>query len=43
MNLHMTASRLLRTPMVEHRIIEGARPFDEVHRALIAAVPAHGS
>jgi len=36
----MTASRLLRTLTVEHRIIEGARPIGEVHRAMIAAVPA---
>ncbi len=40
MNLHMTTSRLLRTLTVEHRIMECARPFDEVHRALLAAVPA---
>jgi len=36
----MTASRLLRTLTIDHRIMECARPFDEVHRALIASVPA---
>lgn len=36
----MAPSRLLRTLAVEHRVLRCARPFDEVHRALIAAVPA---
>ena len=36
----MTAPRLLRTLSVEHRALQCARPFDEVHRALIDSVPA---
>jgi hypothetical protein len=36
----MEPPRLLRTLSVEHRFLQCARPFDEVHRALIAAVPA---
>ena len=36
----MAAPRLLRTLSVEHRALRCARPFDEVHRALIDSVPA---
>lgn len=36
----MATPRLLRTLSVEHRALECARPFDEVHRALIDSVPA---
>ena len=36
----MAASRLLRTLAVEHRALQCARPFDEVHRALIDSIPA---
>jgi hypothetical protein len=36
----MAPSRLLRTLAVEHRLLQCTRPFDEVHAALIAAVPA---
>ncbi len=36
----MAAPRLLRTLSVEHRALPCARPFDEVHRALIDSVPA---
>ena len=36
----MGAPRLLRTLSVEHRALECARPFEEVHRALIDSVPA---
>ena len=36
----MAAPRLLRTFSVEHRALQCARPFDEVHRALIDSVPA---
>ena len=36
----MGAPRLLRTFSVEHRALHCARPFDEVHRALIDSVPA---
>jgi hypothetical protein len=40
MEVHMAAPRLLRTLAVEHRAVQCARPFDEVHRALIDSVPA---
>ena len=36
----MAAPRLLRRLSVEHRALPCARPFDEVHRALIDSVPA---
>jgi hypothetical protein len=36
----MTAPRLLRTLSVEHRALQCARPFEEVHRTLIDALPA---
>ena len=36
----MAAPRLLRTLAVEHRALQCARPFDEVHRASIDSVPA---
>ena len=36
----MAAPQLLRTLSVEHRALQCARPFDEVHRALIESVPA---
>ncbi len=36
----MANPRLLRTLLVEHRALECARSFDEVHRALIDSVPA---
>jgi hypothetical protein len=36
----MTAPRLLRTLSVEHRALQCARPFYEVHRALTDSVPA---
>ena len=40
MEAHMVAPRLLRTLSVEHRALQCARSFDEVHRALIDSVPA---
>jgi Domain of unknown function DUF302 len=36
----MGAPRLMRRLSVEHRALECARPFEEVHRALIDSVPA---
>ena len=36
----MAAPRLLRTLSVEHCALQCARPFDEVHSALIDSVPA---
>lgn len=36
----MAAPRLLRTLSVEHRALQCARSFDEVHRALIDLLPA---
>jgi hypothetical protein len=36
----MAVPRLLRTLSVEHRALRCARPFDEVHSALIDSVPA---
>ena len=36
----MTAPRLVRTVSVEHRSLQCARSFDEVHRAVIDSVPA---
>jgi hypothetical protein len=36
----MAAARLLRTLSVEHRALQCALPFDEVHRALTDSVPA---
>jgi len=36
----MAATRLLRTLSVEHRALQCARPFDQVHSALIDSVPA---
>ena len=36
----MAGPRFLRTFSVEHRVLQCARPFDEVHRALIDSVPA---
>ena len=36
----MGTPRLLRTFSVAHRALQCARPFDEVHRALIDSVPA---
>lgn len=36
----MAASRLVRTLSVEHRALQCARPFDEVHRALVDSLPA---
>ena len=35
----MSAPSLLRTLSIEHRTLQCARPFDEVHRALIDALP----
>jgi len=36
----MVAPRLLRKLVIEHRALECARPFDEVHSALVASLPA---
>lgn len=36
----MAASRLVRTLSIEHRALQCARPFDEVHRALVDSLPA---
>ena len=36
----MTTPRLLRNLTIEHRALECASSFEEVHRALIASLPA---
>ena len=36
----MVAPRLLRKLEIEHRALECARPFDEVHSALVRSLPA---
>jgi hypothetical protein len=38
--VNVAAPQLVRTLLVEHRALQCARPFDEVHRALIDSVPA---
>jgi len=38
--VNMAAPRLLRTLAIEHRVLQCASSFEEVHRALIDSVPA---